>query len=132
MKGRQAANVLGTSNVGNPGLGKLDPPSFVILSSLVLRANQSPPLFTDAQAGTASVLVVDGVHFLNRVKVADNKCRTERLARLDRPPSELLNHAHVSTLVTPGLIDDRRIERHTGQPRSLFTGIRISQTICGE
>ncbi len=61
------------------------------------------------QAGVPFVLVVDFVHFLDRVKEADDERRTERLTGLDWSAAELMDHADVTTLMAPRFVHDRRL-----------------------
>src|SRR5262245_28386782 len=71
---------------------------------------QLPAAGVGDQTGVAAVGVIDALGLLQRVEIADDKRRRERLARLDRPRAELLDHADVAPLVAPAFADHGRVE----------------------
>src|SRR4051794_4506379 len=75
-------------------------------------SRESPTLVIGFQSGEALVRVVDGVHLVDRIEVADDEGRRERLARLDRAFAEFLDHADIAALVAPGFADHGRLECH--------------------
>ena len=65
----------------------------------------------------ALIAVIQGVHFLDAVKVTDDEGSAEGFAGLDRPAPNLMDEDHdPGPLVAPRLVDDGGFERDTCQP----------------
>src|SRR5262245_9095953 len=83
------------------------------------------------EAGVPFVAVVDGVHVFDRIEVAHDVGRAERLAGLYRFAVDLFDHDDdvPRPLTAPGFVDDRRVERESRQPGALFAGRLIAQVV---
>src|SRR5438105_11411194 len=79
---------------------------------------QLPAGFIHFQPGEALVLVVDLLHLLHGIEVADDERGAERLARLHRVRwADFLDEADVADVVAPSLMRAGRVERHAREPR---------------
>src|SRR5207247_8459138 len=81
------------------------------------------------QSGGIGVSVIDFFHFFDRIEKADDERGAKRVARFDRTAANLLNQTDIAPLMTPRLVNYRRIERHTRQPRTVCARLRIAQVI---
>ena len=90
---------------------------------------QLPVLLAYGQTRKALVLIVDLVHLVDGVKVTDDERAAERLAGFDGAPAKLLDHAHITALVAPCFVHNRRIERHTGQPRAGLATLGVAEPV---
>ncbi|MBO11259.1 MAG: hypothetical protein CMJ68_10900 [Planctomycetaceae bacterium] len=50
------------------------------------------------------------------------------LGNVDRPSAEFMDHTDKLSLVTPGLVHDRRGQRHSRQPRAGCAGRTVAET----
>src|SRR5262245_11870992 len=93
--------------------------------------HQPPARGVRGEPGVALVAIVHLVHLVDRVEVADDVRRAERLAGLDRFAVDLLDHHDdpPGSLAAPSLVHDRRIERQPGQPRAVLAGLLVAQVI---
>ena len=74
---------------------------------------QLPARFGDLEPRVALVLVVDLLHFFDRIEVTNDERRTEGFTRSNRATSELEDHTDVASLVAPRFMDNIRVQDKT-------------------
>src|SRR5262245_30017769 len=80
------------------------------------------------QSTPATMAIVYCAHVGDRVKPACHIRSTQRVTPLGRPATQLFDQTDVAALVTPCLVNIRRLERHACQPR---TGLPIQLHLVG-
>src|SRR4029434_199245 len=79
-------------------------------------SRELPALLIHFKTRVASVAIVNFFHFFDGIKEADDEGRAKGFPRPYRSAAEFLDQANVTALVTPALIDHRRVERHSREP----------------
>src|SRR5439155_16841964 len=88
-----------------------------------------PALLAHFKTSVAGVTIIDFFHFFDRIKEADDEGGAKGFSGSDRSAAEFLDQANITALVTPSLIDHRRVERHSREPRTFASGFRIAEVI---
>ena len=88
-----------------------------------------PALLAHFKTSVAGITIVNSFHFFDRIKKTDDEGRAKGFPRSDGSAAEFLDQANITALVTPGLIDHRRVERPSREPGTFAAGFRIAAVI---